>query len=143
MSQQQRSRNVRFLDKAVPLKGASHADVIHYGVDIPMRYAECFARLADGRTVRLGDKRQLLGWSGYGRNPSLLFRIGKRQIVLQTGRNRGDTFIGRDGSRVMQRRWRSKLIRHLRPETMRASRPATNYDVEPELTGSFGPAASH
>ena len=56
---------IDFLDRAIPLSGASHADVVSYSVAIPMRYAECFGVLADGRKVRFADKRNFVGWSGY------------------------------------------------------------------------------
>jgi len=55
-------RRAAFLDRAIPLNGASHADVVEYSVDTPMRYTECFARLADGRDVRFKDSRQFLAW---------------------------------------------------------------------------------
>mgnify|MGYP001824429162 FL=1 len=54
---------VRALDDAIPLQGASHADVCEYVVEIPMRYAECFALLNDGRKVGLKNPRQFVGWS--------------------------------------------------------------------------------
>lgn len=82
-------RRATFLDRAIPLNGASHADVVEYSVDIPMRYAECFARLADGRTVRLKDSGQFLAWSGWEGKRSFLFRNGRRHIEIQTDvRNR-------------------------------------------------------
>ena len=65
---------VRALDDAIPLQGASHADVAEYVVEIPMRYAECFALLNDGRKVPLKNPRQFVGWSRHDRNRSLLFR---------------------------------------------------------------------
>ena len=102
--------NIKFLDKAIPLQGASHADVVDYTVDVPLRYAKCRARLADGRIVRLMDSRQFLGWSGYGRNPNMLFMYGRRRIVVQTGPNRGQKFITRDGGLLTVPRWRTKLV---------------------------------
>ena len=35
---------VKALDEAIPLLGASHADVVEYVVEIPMRYAPTAAR---------------------------------------------------------------------------------------------------
>jgi len=78
------NRRAAFLDRAIPLSGASHADVVEYSVDTPMRYAECFARLADGRKVRLKNSRQFLAWSGWDGKRSFLFRIGRRHIEIQT-----------------------------------------------------------
>jgi hypothetical protein len=83
------NRRAAFLDRAIPLNGASHAEVVEYSVDIPMRYAECFAKLADGRTVRLKDSRQFLAWSGWDDKRSFLFCNGRRRIEIQTDvRNR-------------------------------------------------------
>ena len=64
---------VRTLDDAIPLQGASHAEVSEYVVEIPMRYAECFALLQDGRKVGLQNPRQFVGWSAHDRDRSLLF----------------------------------------------------------------------
>ena len=79
-----KSKRAAYLDRTVPLDGASHADVLEYSVDIPMRYAECNARLADGRTVRLRNSHQFVGWSGWGGKRSFLFRSGLRRIEIQT-----------------------------------------------------------
>jgi len=65
---------MRALDGAIPLQGASHADVVEYLVEMPIRYAECLALLPDGRKVSLRNPRQFVGWSRHGRNRSLLFR---------------------------------------------------------------------
>ena len=64
----------RILDSLIPLRNASHADVVEYRVQIPMRYAECFAVLTDGRTVRFKEPRKFLGWSSHDERRSLLFR---------------------------------------------------------------------
>lgn len=66
---------VAMLDAAIPLQqAASHADVVEYTVEIPMRYAECFALLSDGRKVGLQDAGSFIGWSRHDRTRSLLFR---------------------------------------------------------------------
>lgn len=64
----------RILDNLVPLRNASHADVVEYRVQIPMRYAECIAVLADGRTAKFVEPRKFLGWSSHDERRSLLFR---------------------------------------------------------------------
>ena len=64
----------RILDSLIPLRNASHADVVEYRVEIPMRYAECCAILADGRKAKLVEPRKFLGWSGHEKRRSLLFR---------------------------------------------------------------------
>ena len=64
----------RILDALVPLRNASHADVVEYRVEIPMRYAECCAILADGSKAKFVEPRKFLGWSGHEKRRSLLFR---------------------------------------------------------------------
>ena len=84
---------VEVLDEAIPLDGASHADVVEYVVEIPMRYAECKALLADGRKVGLQRPRQFVGFSKHAPNRSLLFRAnnGKHFEVAVEERLRGRT----------------------------------------------------
>jgi len=52
---------IEFLDRAIPLDGASHAEVVSYSVGITTRYASCFAMLADGSKVRLKDSSPRVG----------------------------------------------------------------------------------
>lgn len=81
---------VDLLDEALPLQGASHADVVEYRVEIPMRYAECLALLKDGRKVGLQKPRTFIGWSHHGPDRSLLFRSnGKHYEVAVEARLRG------------------------------------------------------
>lgn len=110
----------RILDSLIPLRGASHADVVEYRVEIPMRYAECFAILSDGRKLRFVEPRKFLGWSSHDARRSLLFRnhditlevevdnlAAQRerstvrsinlQAALRQGANRLKKFIGIDG----------------------------------------------
>lgn len=95
------------LDQMLPLRNASHADVEHYGVDIPMRYSECYAKLADGRVVRLRNTRQFVGWTGMNGSRRLLFADGEQQIELRRAPDRGFEidkpqsgckYVARDGS---------------------------------------------
>lgn len=110
----------RILDNLIPLRHASHADVVEYRVEIPMRYAECHAVLADGSKVCFMEPRKFLGWSSHDARRSLLFRNNDvtvevevdnraaekenstvRSINLQSavrqGANRIKKFIGIDG----------------------------------------------
>ena len=80
----EKNRTAAYLDQVIPLKGASHADVVSYSVEIPMRYAECFATLRDGRKVRLADRRRFVGWSGDDDKRALLFRKNLLHIELRT-----------------------------------------------------------
>ena len=95
------------LDRLLPLKNASHADVAHYGVDIPMRYSECYAKLRDGRIVRLRNARQFKGWVGMNGSRRLLFSNGPDPIELRRAPDRGFEvnhaqqgcqYVARDGS---------------------------------------------
>jgi hypothetical protein len=103
MNRRERKLAAQQLDQLVPLQGASHSDVIDYSVTVPMRNAELSARLADGRTTRLIDSRQFLGWLGYGANPTLLLDCGDRRVVVATGGDHdlgSNTFIARDGGQL-------------------------------------------
>ena len=110
----------RILDTLIPLRDASHADVVEYRVEIPMRYAECNAILADGRKVKFVAPRKFLGWSSHDARRSLLFRNNditlevevdtlavererstvrsiNLQAALREGASRLKKFIGIDG----------------------------------------------
>jgi len=76
------------LDRILPLEGAHHADVVTYGIDIPMRYADCFAVLRDGSRVRLRDRAQLVGWSGPAVQRTFFFRAGDRIVQIRTNNAR-------------------------------------------------------
>ena len=80
-------RLAALLDELIPLRDATHSDVVAFFVDIPMRYAECFARLKDGRTVSFRDRRRFVGWTGYEQCRSLLFRSGGLQLVMDVEEN--------------------------------------------------------
>lgn len=110
----------QILDNLIPLRGASHADVVEYHVEIPLRYAECHAVLADGSKARFVNPRKFLGWSSHGPRRSLLFRNNditlevevdngaaarecstvrgiNLQAALRKGASRLKKFIGIDG----------------------------------------------
>lgn len=71
----------RFLDEQIPLESASYRDVLQMEVDIPTRYAECLATLADGRRMRLRRPQQLLGRSVSGDRASFYFTCRRGQII--------------------------------------------------------------
>jgi len=123
--QQEQIEKAKFLDQMIPLKGASHSEAVSYGVDTPMRYSECFAKLADGRVVRLKDSRQFIGWSGMNGSRRLLFRSDAGRILIpasvsqqQTTRERRSSglhkFITRDGGLLFVRRLGQDIARHAR-----------------------------
>jgi len=70
------------LDELIPLHGASHSDIVEYSVEVPFRYAECFAVLADGRKVRFLDPRCFVGWSSHAPSRTLLFRVNGTHLEL-------------------------------------------------------------
>jgi hypothetical protein len=74
----------QFLDNVIPLRDASHAEVVRYTIEIPMRYAECFAILENGRKVGLTDRRRFIGWLGSDDKRSFLFRKNLLHIELRT-----------------------------------------------------------
>ena len=74
----ERGDTVDLLDNVIPLQGASHADVVEYCVEAPMRFAECLALLADGRKVGLQNPCQFVGWS----SESLLFNSNGKHCVV-------------------------------------------------------------
>jgi len=123
MNRRKQNRMAAYLDQAVPLKGASHADVVSYAVDIPMRYAECYAVLANGNRVRLQNARQFMGWSGPEGERTLLFRNNGRRIVIDTcpereSRRSGHLdgvrkFIARDGGLLFMRHWGQELAKNV------------------------------
>jgi len=103
VNRRERRQTAQYLDKLIPLVGASHTEVVDYLVSIPMRYAEVRARLANGRMARLVDAKQFLGWRGYGANPTLLFGCGEQKVIVETGGDHGSDnqkFIARDGGQV-------------------------------------------
>jgi len=73
---------VTLLDDLIPLKDASHTDVVEYSVEVPFRYAECFALLSDGRKVGLTKPRRFIGWSSYKPSRTLLFRVKGAHLEL-------------------------------------------------------------
>lgn len=114
----------RILDELIPLKQGSHADVVEYRVEIPMRYAECQAILADGSKVAFRNPRRFLGWSSHDARRSLLFRNNdvtlevevdndaitferhtvrsiNLQAAVRNGASRLKKFIGIDGDLLM------------------------------------------
>jgi hypothetical protein len=122
--QQEQTEKVKYLDQMIPLNGASHADVVSYGVDTPMRYSECFAKLADGRVVRLKDSRQFIGWSGMNGSRRLLFRsdagrilipasVSHQQAVSERGSSGMHKFITRDGGLLFVQRLGQDIARHV------------------------------
>ena len=79
------------LDQVIPLRNASHAEVVEYIVDTPMRYAECFGLLMCGRRISLVNNRQFVGWSSHDAKRSLLFRNREVQVEIHIDPDDPDT----------------------------------------------------
>lgn len=75
---------VELLDQFIPLDRVSHAEVASYTVEIPMRYARCFAILADGEKVGLQRSQQFAGWSGWVGRRSFIFVSGEILFEIKT-----------------------------------------------------------
>jgi len=83
LPQQQESLDaVTLLDDLIPLRDASHTDVVEYSVEVPYRYAECYALLQDGRKVSLLEPRKFVGWSSHKPSRTLLFRVNGAHLEL-------------------------------------------------------------
>jgi malate synthase len=82
-SQVARNCMASYLDQAIPLHGASHADVVSYSIETIWRKAECIALLADGRKAKLHDAWQLIGYRGQDPARLLLFCSGGLHIEVQ------------------------------------------------------------
>lgn len=73
---------VTLLDDLIPLRDASHVDVVEYSVEVPFCYAECYALLQDGRKVGLVEPRKFIGWSSHNPSRTLLFRVNGAHLEL-------------------------------------------------------------
>jgi len=74
---------IRFLDAAIPLRNASHGDVVRYDVQTIWRHAECIATLSDGRKAKLSDSWQFIGYTGKEPARRLLFRSKASHIEVR------------------------------------------------------------
>jgi len=77
-------------DRLLPLTRARLSRVVDLGIDIPMRYAECYLVLDDGTRVRLRDRSQLLGWTGPEHRRRFFFQAGRQILRIDTNALRRD-----------------------------------------------------
>lgn len=128
----EKNRTAAYLDQVIPLKGASHADVVSYSVEIPMRYAECFARLRDGRKVRLADRSRFIGWSGDDAKRSLLFRKNLLHIELCIDKGLNGSALGPGGI--------SDIVLESAVRTVKTAEdsPCESHDAERKFIGIDG-----
>ena len=80
--QQESMDAVSLLDDLIPLRDASHTDVVEYFVEVPTRNAVCHALLQDGRKVGLIEPWKFKGWSSYEPSRTLLFRVNGAHLEL-------------------------------------------------------------
>ena len=80
--QQETLDAVTLLDDLIPLRDASHTDVVEYSVEVPFRNAECYALLQDGRKVGLTEPWKFKGWSSHDPSRTLLFRVNGSHLEL-------------------------------------------------------------
>ena len=73
---------VTLLDDLIPLRDASHVDVVEYSVEVPFCFAECYALLHDGRKFGLVEPRKFVGWSSHNPSRTLLFRVNGAHLEL-------------------------------------------------------------
>jgi hypothetical protein len=73
---------VSLLDDLIPLRDASHTEVVEYSVEVPTRNAECYALLQDGRKVGLVEPWLFRGWSSHDPSRTLLFRVNGAHLEL-------------------------------------------------------------
>ena len=84
-----------FLDRAIPLDGVSHADVISYGLDRAEKGTVFVASLANGETTQLKDKNQFAGFSTDDDRCAYLFRNNGLHIEIQVNPNHP---VGKDAT---------------------------------------------
>ena len=80
--QQESLEAVTLLDDLIPLRNASHTDVVEYSVEVPTRNAVCYALLQDGRKVGLVEPWKFVGWSSHNPSRTLLFRVNGTHLEL-------------------------------------------------------------
>lgn len=80
--QQETLDAVTLLDDLIPLRDASHTDVVEYSVEVRTRNAECYALLHDGRKVGLVEPWKFKGWSSHDPSRTLLFHVNGSHLEL-------------------------------------------------------------
>lgn len=99
------SHTVSFLDSTIPLRNASHRDVVRYSVETIWRKAECIATLADGSTTKLDDAWQFIGYTGR----FLLFRSNDLHIEMQIDTEQPIIALETNSTRYLIRNWMESI----------------------------------
>ena len=99
------NQSAYFLDSNIPLRNASHADVVSYSVETIWRKAECIATLANGAKAKLHDAWQFIGYAGHDPARFLLFQCGNRHIEVQINTRRAVVAVEQNKRAGAFRNW--------------------------------------
>lgn len=99
------NQSASFLDSNIPLRDASHADVVSYSVETIWRKAECIATLTDGRKVKLHDTWQFIGYTGHDPVRFLLFQCNDSHIEVQIDTRRAVVAVEQNQRASAFRNW--------------------------------------
>ena len=104
------NQSASFLDSNIPLKDASHADVVSYAVETIWRKAECIATLACGRRVKLHDAWQFIGYAGHNPARFMLFLCNGRHIEVKIDTRRAVVAVEQNQRAGALRHWFRTLL---------------------------------
>ena len=125
-----RDNSVPFLDSSIPLKDASHGDVVSYSVETIWRKAECIATLACGRRVKLRDAWQFIGYTGHNPARFMLFLCNGRHVEVQIDTRRAVVAVEQNHRAGAIRHWFRTLVGRfafdLGVQSMQAKTPDRN-----------------
>lgn len=82
-----------FLDRAIPLKSGSHANVRAYSIETTSGISKCIATMEDGSSTGFRNVDKFVGYSESGSRRSYLFRNNELHIEVQTD---PDHTVGKD-----------------------------------------------
>ena len=104
------NQSASYLDSRIPLKDASHADVVSYSVETIWRKAECIATLACGRRVKLRDAWQFIGYTGHNPARFMLFLCNGRHVEVQIDTRRAVVAVEQNHRAGAIRHWFRTLV---------------------------------
>ncbi len=104
------NQSASFLDSNIPLKDASHADVVSYSVETIWHKAECIATLACGRRVKLHDAWQFIGYTGHNPARFMLFLCSGRHVEVQIDTRRAVVGVEQNQRAGAFRHWFRTLL---------------------------------
>jgi hypothetical protein len=124
------NQSASYLDSKIPLKDASHADVVSYSVETIWRKAECIATLACGRRVKLHDAWQFIGYTGHNPARFMLFLCNGRHVEVQIDTRRAVVAVEQNHRAGAIRHWFRTLVGRfafdLGVQSMQAKTPDRN-----------------